>query len=174
MSDICLTFIQLRNYRKCRPRVKRCWEESRDHRKRNEMNQSSTFVSRATRCIERVTRVFLFFFFFLFSISQFEGTAGQSIGNGRQRAVDTFCLKLLLPPWIQSTCNNLYNYLSTRCRKFLWIYYICYTIFRNFDSTIKWNTSIPIILAIRPRKSCLVAVLRKFHNVSYNPYIVNS
>lgn len=117
---------------------------------------------------------FSFFLFFLFSISQFEGTAGQSIGNGRQRAVDTFRLKLLLPPWIQSTCNNLYNYLSTRCRKFLWIYYICYTIFRNFDSTIKWNTSIPIILAIRPRKPCLVAVLRKFHNVSYNPYIVNS
>lgn len=115
-----------------------------------------------------------FFFFLLFSISQFKGTAGQSIGNGRQRAVDTFRLKLLLPPWIQSTCNNLYNYLSTRCRKFLWIYYMCYTTFRNFDSTIKWNTSIPIILAIRPRKSCLVAILRKFQNVSYNQYIINS
>lgn len=122
----------------------------------------------------RNSRFSFFSFFFLFSISQYIGTAGQSIGNGRQRAVDTFRLKLLLPPWIQSTCNNLYNYLSTRCRKFLWIYYMCYTTFRNLDSTIKWNTSIPIILAIRSRKSCLVAVLRKFQNVSYNPYIINS
>lgn len=78
-SDICLTFIQLRNYRKCRPRVKRCWEKRRDKRKRNEMKQSSTFVSRATRCMERVNRVFLFFVFFFFYFFLSHSSKGRPV-----------------------------------------------------------------------------------------------
>lgn len=115
---------------------------------------------------------FRFFFFFLSHSSKGRPVSLSVMADNELsiRFAWNSCCHLA----IQSTCNNLYNYLSTRCRKFLWIYYMCYTTFRNFDSTIKWNTSIPIILAIRPRKSCLVAVLRKFQNVSYNSHIINS
>ena len=63
-----------------------------------------TFVSRATGCSDSrsifVSFFFSFFRFCFLSSQFFERTAGQSIGNGRQRAVDTsrdLSLKCLLP-----------------------------------------------------------------------------